>query len=141
MPIKLLGVTGDKHPRVLDAVIRANHADGANPIVFPDSVSTNERLWREPTVPEFYVDFETVSHLDDDFASFPEPGGQPLIFMIGRGQLTGPAEAARWDHRVFTARALTLAEERRIVDEWLVHMRGVCEAGTQHDVTGFAYQI
>jgi|SRR5713101_2688782 len=89
MPIKLLGVTGDKHPRVLDAVIRANHADGANPIVFPDSVSTNERLWREPTVPEFYVDFETVSHLDDDFASFPEPGGQPLIFMIGCGQLTG----------------------------------------------------
>ena len=126
-----LGITGDKMIPLVDAVIAANHSDKAGLIVFPDRVTANEAFWRNPLVPEFYVDFETVSDLDEDFSSFPEAGGQPLIFMVGCGHLTGSLEAPVWNHRVFTVDRLTLADERRIIDEWFSHMHEVCaELGT-----------
>ena len=84
-------------------------------------------LLGEPVTPEFYVDFETVSDLDEDFSTFPIAGGQPLIFMIGCGYLAEAADRRVWTHRVFTASNLTLSEERRIIDEWLAHMTAVCE--------------
>jgi len=121
-----LGITGAKNPGVVDAVITANHSAGTDPPVFPDRVTVNEALWRQPATVEFYVDFETVSDMDDDFACFPEPGGQPLIFMIGCGQLVVGLDGPKWTHRTFTVQALTLGEERRIIDEWLTHMRCVC---------------
>jgi hypothetical protein len=97
-------------------------------------VTANEPLWRDPVVPEFYVDFETVSDLDDDFSAFPRAGGQPLIFMIGCGHFAGPADRRCWTFSAFTARSLSLPEERRIIDEWLAHMVGVCDdAGTTLD--------
>jgi hypothetical protein len=126
-----LGITGEKMIPLVDAVIAANHSDKSGPFVFPDRVKANEALWRHPCLPEFYVDFETVSDLDEDFASFPEAGGQPLIFMVGCGHVTGPADAPVWNHRVFTVDRLTLADERRIIDEWFSHMAAVCaELGT-----------
>lgn len=127
-----LGVTGEKNPVILDAVIHANLSSVDGPVVFPARVGANESLWREPVVPEFYVDFETVSDLDDDFSRFPEPNGEPMIFMIGCGHLSGPADNRVWNFRVFTARSLALAEERRIIQEWLGHMAQVtaeCGAG------------
>lgn len=122
-----LGITGEKHPAVVDAVIRANHSRGDGPIVFPDRVTANEAMWRTPVHPEFYVDFETVSDLDDDFSGFPNPGGQPLIFMIGCGHFSGPSDNSRWTFTAFTVNSLTLGEERRIIDEWLTHMQQISE--------------
>jgi len=127
----LFDIGGDKNPAIVDAVIRANHSPADGPIVFPERITANETLWRQPVTPEFYVDFETVSDLDDDFSQFPEAGGQPLIFMIGCGHMTGPTENPRWAFSTFTTRSLTLAEERRVILGWLEHMRGVCaETGT-----------
>ena len=122
-----LGITGDKAPAIVDAVIRANHSGAGGPVVFPDRVTANEALWREPVVPEFYVDFETVSDLDDDFSNFPEARGEPLVFMIGCGHFSGPPENPQWNFRGFTVQSLSLAEERRIIGEWLAHMTGLCE--------------
>jgi hypothetical protein len=131
----LFGITGDTYEAVVDAVIAANHSSEHGALVFPDRVTTNESMWREPVAPEFYVDFETVSDLDEDFSTFPVAGGQPLIFMIGCGYLAGPSDRRVWTHRVFTASSLTLAEERRIIDEWLAHMAAVCDdAGVTLDV-------
>jgi len=130
----LFGITGGTHEAIVDAVIAANHSPRDGALVFPDRVTTNEPMWREPAVPEFYVDFETVNDLDEDFSAFPIAGGQPLIFMIGCGHLAGAADGPVWTHRVFTASALTLAEERRIVDAWLAHMAAVCaDAGVPLD--------
>jgi hypothetical protein len=130
----LLGITGEKHPALVDAVIAANQSPADGPLVFPDRVTANEPLWREPVVPEFYVDFETVSDLDDDFSAFPKAGGQPLIFMIGCGHFAGPPDRRCWTFSAFTVRSLSLPEERRIIEEWLAHMAGVCEAaGTTLD--------
>jgi hypothetical protein len=112
---------------LVDAVIAANHSAADGPVVFPGRVTANEMFWRGKVTTEFYVDFETVSDLDEDFARFPEAGGQPLIFMIGCAYLSGSAESPQWNHRVFTACSLTPAEERRIVEEWFAFMQRVCQ--------------
>lgn len=121
-----LGVTGKTHEAILDAVIAANHSDPGGALVFPDRVTANEGMWRAPAAIEFYVDFETVSDLDEDFTAFPLAGGQPLIFMIGCGWWGGPADRPEWRHRMFTTPRLTLADERRIVEDWLAEMGAVC---------------
>lgn len=95
--------------------------------MFPSRVTANELLWRNPVSVEFFVDFETVSDLDDDLSQFPEAGGHPLLFMTGCGHSTGAIDAPRWTCEVFTTQRLTLAEERRIIEEWLDHMHHVCE--------------
>jgi len=92
--------------------------------VAPERVNVNEDLWRTPAAAEFYVDFETVNDLDDDFSRFPQAGGQPLIFMVGCGYLSNNG----WDFRVFTAERLVEVEEARIINAWLVLMRQVCAA-------------
>ncbi len=121
-----LGITGGKLPAIVDAVIQANQSAADGPIVFPARVTANEALWRNAAGTEFYVDFETVSDLDDDFARFPEVNGLPLIFMIGCGHMT-PGDRSQWNHHVFMADALTLAEERRVIEEWLTHMQAICD--------------
>jgi len=121
------GITGEKLPILVDAVIHANHSGVDGALVFPERVTANEMFWRGPVVPEFYVDFETVSDLDEDFSRFPEAGGQPLIFMIGCAHLSGPADNAQWTHRVFTVKTLTPADELRVIEDWLAHMQRTCQ--------------
>jgi predicted RecB family nuclease len=116
-------VTGETRAPRLDAVIRANHSGADGPIVFPAKVSANEAVWRVPAQAEFFVDFETVNDINEDFSTFPEKGGEPLIFMIGCGcRIDGD-----WSFRQFTSRLLTHAEEARIISEWLDHVRGAAE--------------
>lgn len=126
-----LGITGPSLEPLVDAVIAANHSDPDGPLVFPDRVTVNEALWRECSPAEFYVDFETVSDLDEDFRAFPLAGGQPLIFMIGCGWWSAAVDRPVWNHRVFTTPRLTLANERQIIEDWLATMAAVClERGT-----------
>ncbi len=123
-----LGITGDKAAPLVDAVIHANHSRADGPTVFPERVRANEPLWRDPAAAEFYVDFEYVNDLDEDFSRFPEAAGQPLIFMVGCGHLHGSPDKPQWEFRVFTAGSLAVAEERRIIEEWFDYMRQVCAA-------------
>jgi hypothetical protein len=88
-------------------------------------VRAAEHRWRVPAPVEFFVDFETVSDLDDDFTGFPLAGGRPMIFMIGCGQLL---PGRHWKFRTLTTDRLSDLEERRIIDEWLAYMREVCRA-------------
>jgi hypothetical protein len=118
-----LGITGDKRIPLVDAVIAAAQSSPNGPHVFPARVESREDLWREPAPLELYVDFETVSDVDDDFSAFPEKGGNPMIFMVGCGW-TEPDGA--WRFEVFTADRLVPEEERRILDAWLGRMRGLC---------------
>jgi hypothetical protein len=112
---------------LVDAVIHANRSGVEGAVVFPERVAANEMFWRGPVTPEFYVDFETVSDLDEDFSRFPEAGGQPLIFMIGCAHVSGLADNARWNHRVFTVRTLTAEEELRVIEDWLALMQRTCQ--------------
>jgi hypothetical protein len=116
-----LGVTSPAHAARLDAVLAANCASSP-PIVMPAKIES-DATWREKAPIEFYVDFETVSNLDDDFSTLPSVGGQPLIVQIGCGYSTidGTLRFAQW-----TVDSLTVDEERRIIDAWTGHMADAC---------------
>ncbi len=116
----VVGVTGDKRPPVLRALLDMNCA-GDEPHVRPPHIHAAEDEWRPEPPLEFYVDFETVNDLADDFARLPERGGQALIFMIGCGHVEG----GQWRFECFVTDALTERSEAAIIDSWLAHMEAV----------------
>ncbi len=121
----VLGVNGPKLAPVFDRILAANRDASDGKVVFPERITAKEELWREPATVEFFVDFETVSALNDDFSTFPEKGGAALIFMIGCGYNAGTTNHPQWQFRVFTTNHMTEVEERRIIDEWVSHMREI----------------
>ena len=70
---------------------------------------------------EFYVDFETVSDIGDDFSAIPNRGGQPLVFMVGCGHLKN----TEWRFECFVADQLTEPAEAVMIEHWLDHMDAV----------------
>lgn len=115
-----LGVTGAKQGPVLDCMLEINRAtDG--PQVGPARIRAAEDEWRMPQALEFFVDFETVSNLKDDFARMPEQGGQELIFMIGCGHM----ENGKWRFESFITRDLSESSEAVAIEAWLDHMERV----------------
>jgi hypothetical protein len=119
----MLGVTGPTTQLKLQAIIDI-HRDANGPPVRPVAVTAAEDEWRAVPTIEFFVDFETVSSLNDDMALFPRQHGQPLIYMIGCGHLRDGA----WQFRTFTTDRLTEACEAEIIDAWLAHMDEVTNA-------------
>jgi hypothetical protein len=119
----ILGVTSATYALRIDAILKANHQAG--PTVIPRRITRADPVWREIKPVEFFVDFETVSNLDDDFVRLPAVGGQPQIVQVGCGHLDS---AGCWRFAQWTADALDAREERRLVDAWIGHVRGVCQA-------------
>ena len=115
-----LGISGSRLAPVLDAILEVNRSD-IGPQVRPASVNSTAEIWRPAPPLEFYVDFETVSDLNDDFSLIPRKGGRPLIFMIGCGHV----ENEEWRFSCFTSGDLSSGEEARIIDQWLDHMEEV----------------
>jgi hypothetical protein len=112
-----VGVGGVKTAPTLTAILEVNRSkDG--PIILPRHVTASEDEWRQPGPVEFYVDFETVSNLADDFSRIPEEGGQPLIFMIGCGHM----QQGEWRFAQWTCDRLDEPSEERMIDAWLAHM-------------------
>ncbi|MCY4582693.1 MAG: ribonuclease H-like domain-containing protein [Chloroflexi bacterium] len=112
-----LGVTGPATKTVLEAILDVHRNDG--PVVRPAHVQAAESEWREQPPLEFFVDFEYVSDLKDNFSTYPERGGQTIIFMIGCGHM----EDGKWRFEQFTANRLDEPSEARAIDAWLAHMR------------------
>ena len=104
----------------LGALLEVNRRpDG--PTVLPRRIESARSEWINTPPLEFYVDFETVSDLDDDFARFPFKSGEPLIFMIGCGHI----EMGEWRFACFIVDQLTESDEASIVEAWLDHMNTV----------------
>ena len=116
---KAVGVSGSTREPQLQALLDVNR--GIGPSVQPALVGALRAEWCQPADVEFYVDFETVSDLDDDFTAIPERGGQPLIFMIGCGRL----ENGEWQFACFIADDLTEPSEEIVIEAWLDHMADV----------------
>ena len=114
------GVAGAKMaPRFL-ALLDVNR-DPEGPATRPEWVQTRRNEWHPVPALEFYVDFETVNSLDDDFSQLPDRGGQELIFMVGCGHI----EDGDWVFRYFTTDRLTEPHEAEVIDAWFEHMRAV----------------
>ena len=115
---EFLGIGASNGARAVDAILAADRArDRA--YVRPARIGADSGSWRTPAAVECYVDFETVNDVLDDLTTFPERGGQQLIFQIGCGQLV----QGEWTFRSFTARALTADAEAEMIDEWVAHLR------------------
>ena len=115
----LLGFTKGTRQPVLQALLEINKS-AAGPNVQPSRLHNGDPVWRDSAL-EFYVDFETVTDLDDDFSKLPSKGGQPLIFMIGCGHV----ENGSWVYECFTANDLTEPSEEKIIEDWHAHMADV----------------
>lgn len=120
-----LGVTGPTTGPILQAILSINQSD-AGDSVLPSRVTAGENMWRNVPGLEFYVDFETVSDLNDDFSKTPRRGGQPLIFMIGCGHI----ENGNWKFECFIAESLSEQSEVKIIEQWLSHLES-----TRHRVS------
>lgn len=118
-----VGVTGATTGPVLQTLLDVNR--GIGPAVQPDRIGARRADWHQAAGVEFYVDFETVSDLDDDFSLIPERGGHPLIFMIGCGHL----DNGEWRYECFTADDLTEASEVIVIEGWLDHMAALTTLG------------
>lgn len=69
---------------------------------------------------EFFVDFEAINDMNDDFSTFPIAGGCSMIYMIGClsvNYLTGMQE-----FRTYIADRLSKKHETEIVDRWISDM-------------------
>ena len=123
-----LGVTGDARMAVLRDLLAVNRSEPPQPrpaadltAVRPKEVTAQRSQWfSEPSL-EFFVDYETVSDLDEDFTKIPQRGGQPLIFMIGCGHM----EDGAWRCECFIADDLTEPSEYVVIENWLDHMASV----------------
>jgi hypothetical protein len=115
-----IGVTGTKQGPVLQAILDINQST-TGPTVAPPQVASGGDAWRTETQLVFYVDFEAVNDLNDDFSKIPRRGGQTLIFMIGCGHI----EDSRWQFKCFTVDSLTPLAEGAIIVSWLEHMKEV----------------
>ena len=103
----------------LQALLDVNR-DGGAPLR-PARIGAARDEWIEPEPAEFYVDFETVGDLDDDFSRLPQRGGQPLIFMVGCGHV----EDGEWKFECFIADRLDERSEAAVIDGWFDHMTAV----------------
>ena len=97
--------------------------------VAPARVTAGGDTWRDPGL-AFYVDFETVSDLNDDFSLMPKRGGANMIFLIGCGHMEG----RRWHYRSFLARDLSVEAEGEVIDGWIAHMQEVRDSLGRGDV-------
>ena len=114
-----LGVKGASMAPRLQKLLDVNRTPG--PVVRPDRVEAARSSWIDTPPLEFYVDFETVNDIDDDFSTIPAKGGQPLVFMVGCGHI----EDGEWRFECFIADQLTESAEAVVIEQWLSHMTAV----------------
>lgn len=115
-----LGVGGEKQSRKLQQIIDVN-SKASKKTILPEKIIQCNQDWRINDDVEFFVDFETVSDLDDDFTKIPESGGTPLIFMIGCGHV----ESGEWVWSCFTTDSLCEASEAEVIEQWIAYMDDV----------------
>ena len=103
---------------VIEALFETEEESVETPPVSPARIEANRADWIENRGLEFYVDFETLNSLNDDFSQLPKAGGMPMIFMVGCGH----EENGEFVFKVWTAEQESYDEEKRIIEEWLNYM-------------------
>ena len=77
---EILGIHQDAKQKQINAIL---HANTSNELLYGQlSQNDLQELTKDYAV-EFFVDFETLNGIDDNFDNFPYYGGHNLIFNIG----------------------------------------------------------
>lgn len=109
-----LGITGEKTSPILDAIININKQ--SSHLILPLSIKNNDEGWQTKQTLEFYVDFEFINDVVNDFSTMPNVEARSIIFMIGVGYFEH--ETNIWRYREFTVNQLTKEDEARICSEF-----------------------
>ena len=117
-----VGIISGERYDTLNRILQVNREQGS-PLILPATIKAAREEWGVRRPLEFYVDFESVSDLNDNFNEMPQRAGTSMIFMIGCGYV----ENGEWVFSQFTTDKLTIHQERRILDEWFAHMAFVKE--------------
>jgi len=120
---KRLGLNGPIQSRIVQTMIEFNRDSASS--IRPDVVTNNVGEWQARDRLEFYVDFETVPNIFDDFTRLPYRGGVSMIFMIGVGY-TAPGSST-WMYRTFTAKRLSKSDECDMLEQFLQYMTAVVD--------------
>lgn len=110
-----LGISTPGFAAKCDAVLAANRP-ATTEAVLPARLAAADPAWREPAPLELYVDFETVSNINDDFSQLPRLGGQTLIFQIGSGHW---GKDGSWTFEQWTVGRLQEADEAAVISAWV----------------------
>ena len=116
---EFLEINPSKKFSTLQSILEMNRG-ATESLITPFKVETLRDQWDSKSL-QFYVDFETVSDLDDDFVDLPSKGGKSMIFMIGCGHI----EDGKWNFKCFIADKLDFSEERKIILMWLEYMEEI----------------
>lgn len=116
---EFLEINPSKKFSTLESILDMNRGTPES-LITPSKVETLRDQWDSKSL-QFYVDFETVSDLDDDFIDLPSKGGKPMIFMIGCGHI----EDGKWNFKCFITDKLDFSEERKIILMWLEYMEEI----------------
>ena len=118
---QLLGMNSGTKADLLQAILDANQSDDDQPVL-PAKIANNVDDWQTKPALEFYVDFETVNDIDDDFSRFPDVNSHPMIFMVGCGYEDAQG---KWRFEVFVADRLEGPHEAAMIDRWIAWMSDV----------------
>ena len=118
-----IGINGEKRAKTIQDIININKKSTLENVL-PKKIANDISGWKKKPKLEFFVDFETVTDINDDFSNFPYRGGNSLIFMIGCGYEKSDGS---WEMEVFTSKHLTIEEEIKIVDKWINYMRKITD--------------
>ena len=105
---ELLGFSG-KRAQIVNQILTVNRQDKHR--MLPRQIKPSG--WTDPNRIEFFVDFEALNGVIEDFEQFPVSQESTTVFMINVGYAT----KSGYKFKQFTAKDLTPDEERRIFTE------------------------
>lgn len=113
-----------KRAKILDGILEINRTE-ENILYLPRCIKNTENLYKiRKNKIEFYVDFETVNDLNDNFKKLPYSNFSTCIFMIGciAKFLDIDSGTYKNEFKCFIVEDFSKKEEKRIIDEWLNYM-------------------
>jgi hypothetical protein len=113
---EVLGHKG-KIAEIVNTILNVNRSNG-HPI-YIDKSFIDTGLHNQPNSVEFFVDYETISNVVDQ-PTVPTNIEYNLIYMIGVGYID--PDNKQWIYRDFTVSTCSVAEENRIIRDWLNYM-------------------
>ena len=130
-----LGHNGKKNGTVVQRMLDFNHGVvHPHDKVIPRKIFNNFSNWRQhnrygggandPSCKlEFYIDYENVNNIIDDFSTLPRSSTTNIVFMIGLGYADPNTNA--WIYKSFVAADLSTRSEYKIFDDFHKYVAGV----------------
>ena len=104
---KILGINGS-NGKIVDLILKINQSKSIT--IYPNKIKYNLNNWQDRNCLGFYIDFETLNHLNNE-----------IIFMIGVGHSINN----NWEYKCLLINNLTDIEQCRIINEMINYIKDV----------------